>query len=79
MSDKKKYKIIQPGLEGGKVGETIELTDEQAANRVNKVKLLSDFEKEAKDAKEADAKKDNERDKVANKNNKEKSKGKGDK
>lgn len=41
MSDIKKYKVIAPGLDNYSVGEIIELTDAQAAARVNKVELCS--------------------------------------
>jgi hypothetical protein len=35
-----KYKVIATGLQGCEVGDIVELTDQQAAARVNKVELI---------------------------------------
>ena len=38
----KKYKVVNKGLDNYSVGDVIELTDEQAKNRANKVELVEE-------------------------------------
>ena len=49
-----KYEVIQKHTLGHKVGDVIELTENQAKCLVNKVKLVPEREKPAKKTKKAD-------------------------
>ena len=46
----KKYKVVKAGLDSYKIGDEIDLTDDQAKSRVNKVELIAEVKKKSKKA-----------------------------